>query len=283
MPRLRFVLSRRRALKYALAGATLLGCGISMAPRTIHYIQRANFQRAAEQRHASTAREYRQNAAEGYASARPIDRSLAGTELSAADDEEKTAAHHAQLRLGYQRAAVRFWTCPPRDLPLPYPWDKRRDREVLRTVLLLIRERTIETIGSNDSRGRRDQAIYAHRTTSIGLFENWNVPEFLESNGFPIEVAAHLQRRNAEGEIPLAELELQSPEIVVCDVDEEGRDPSAGVGSVLISLPGYSSDGRLALVGVTKPYAQHGAGTLFAVRLENHKWRIADTYAIHGE
>jgi hypothetical protein len=210
-----------------------------------------------------------------------MDRALA----HAAEEEEKKATEHLQLSRRYRRAACRFWSCSQHDLPLPYPWNKERDRRVLEAVLLGMRERLLSAPKANAENDHRGRAIHVDEATSIEMFENWYHAGALQPEGLPIDVAADLQRRNAEGEVALAELGLQSPGVVVRDLDEpqSDLDPVTALGWIYVSLPGYSRDGRLALVAVRNAFAQHPSGRVYALRLDNHGWRIAGVSTIHGE
>src|SRR5688500_7844698 len=51
-----------------------------------------------------------------------------------ANSESNEAERHAQLRGIYGRLASHPGEAPPPDLPMTYPWDRERDRDVLEAV-----------------------------------------------------------------------------------------------------------------------------------------------------
>ncbi len=114
---------------------------------------------------------------------------------------------------------------------------------------------------------------------AVGGFEDWYGPDAGSELGLHTEfAAAQLLRRNSEGPVPLALFKFRSRQIVIEDLDRSGWNPFEkhpdGRACVRISLPGYSQDGKTALVAVSIAFDQHGSGEYFALRLSNGKWQV---------
>jgi hypothetical protein len=156
--------------------------------------------------------------------------------------------------------------------------ERARDRQVLQTVLLRVLKDTTDSASASDPVSP-NAAVVVHGETTIGPFEDWFNPRVVPGAFLPRSVAADLQRRNREGPVPLAEFTLQSRQIVIDDLNQLGLDALEkypdGQTFVRVSLPGYSEDGKIALVAVSIAFDQHGSGEVFALELSNEKWRVA--------
>jgi hypothetical protein len=204
-----------------------------------------------------------------------------------AEDEERLASDHAHLKIRYRQAACKFWQCPAQDLPLPYRWDKDRDRRVLEAVLVsLIEEKKASHKGSVDRLALFPRVV-VDKSTAIDEFENWYKGDIIPGEGLPIDVAADLQRRNAEIAVPLAEFKFSNRQIVFDDLQmlrsaALDRYPE-GVAFVRVSLPGYSRDGKIALVAVRDILAEHPTGRVLALLMTGGTWRVSGSDYLAGE
>jgi hypothetical protein len=263
-------------------GAVVLVCAIAVVPKTSYYLQRARSHEASEQMHESKAREYWREIQGPDYSALSANRAFSDL----AEQEDKAASRHARLRQDYRRAAFQFWSCQSDSLPLPYPWDLDRDRQVMEAVFAhIIEDASRRRTTNGDPSIPAPLVLFLGQFTSIEMFEDWYVEDILQPEGLPIEVAADLQRRNAEGEVPLAEIRLRTRQVAVRDLEELRRinDPDDALAWIRVSLPGYSHDGKIALVAVTNAFTDHPSGEVYALRLSGHEWRVVGTYAISRE
>ncbi len=132
-----------------------------------------------------------------------------------------------------------------------------------------------------------DMLIIVDEVTTIGEFEDWYDGTILKTDMLPIDVAADLQRRNTEGPVPVAEFQFRSRQIVIDDLDELRSDAEdkypGGVAFVRVSLPGYSRDGKIALVGVTNALSNHPLGSIFALMFSAGEWKVAGEDSFMGE
>ncbi len=280
-----------RALKKRAVRRSILCIGIlaflvfycaKTLPRVNYYLERANYHGMMERTHESAAKEYKRSNDELGG---PADDYL----LYQAAAEASLVVQHSRLRQQYRRAAIFFWECPPTGLPLPYPWNRDRDRRILEVVLL----RLVDGATKPDSYFRRPEsrnpAIIVDRLTTIGLFEDWYAPNILPSEFLRIDVAADLQRRNSEVGVPLTDFRFQTRQIVIDNLESGGsfstfseRYPDA-VGFVRVSLPGYSQDGNIAVVATTSAFTEHPSGTVYALELSGGEWRIVGEDNLRGE
>ncbi len=260
----------------------VLAFGATILPRVTYYLERANFHAALERSRNAKVRGD-QSEADGRSSIPDDYLSYPTQEVEKVlDGEGDFASFHARLREQYRRAAYRFWERPPVDLPLPYPWDRDRDRRVLEAVVLQIIQRpTTSDTTDPDRHSPPDSTVIVDDKNTIGSFEESYDPDLLPGR-VTTHAAADLARRNGEGPVPLAELKFRSRQIVIDDLNRLGWDAFRkypdGVAFVRVSLPGYSRDGKIALVAVSIAFDQHGSGENFALVLSNGEWRVAGSY-----
>ena len=84
-----------------------------MAEKSRHYSAQAAIQKSLEQRSRDEAARLRSEEIEDTA------------------DLKKEEDRHAELHQLYEQLASHPWEHPPADLPMPFPWDRNRDREVI--------------------------------------------------------------------------------------------------------------------------------------------------------
>jgi hypothetical protein len=249
--------------------AVMVAAGLArILPRASYYLERANYHNAMEQSHRAEAQKYKEQMAEPS----PNEDYLSFM----AQEEAKTASLHASLKKQYRQAAFVFWECPSDELPLPYPWDQDRDRRVLETALIHVtNNKSSNRLESQPS----DLTIIVHDVTTIGEFSNWFNAWIIPSEEIPINVAADLQRRNNEGPLPVAPFKFRSHQIVIDDLDayrrEERGDLPEAAAYVRVSLPGYSRDGKIAVVCVSDALGAHYSGRVLALILSGGEWRVA--------
>ena len=117
----------QRVIAAVVMLTALSGGAIALVPPTVYYLQRAQYHSGMERVHAARAEELRRKLTQG-----PGNDFLEFVER----EESQIAAEHAYLSGLYRRAALDDCQTLPPKLPLPYPWDRQRDREVLEAVLL---------------------------------------------------------------------------------------------------------------------------------------------------
>lgn len=270
----------RRFVVCIALGAILLAGVAVFGPRGMYYLERANFHSAIEQLHRFNAQQYRRQwETRGHATEDFM--------LEMEEDEANLADQHAQLKKGYRRAAFLFWQCPRGDLPLPYPWDKQRDSRVLEAALLAEIDISVHAGDTFPESEVSVPRIIVDKSTTIGEFEDWYKLDILPGEGLEIHVAADLQQRNTELGVPVTEFNFSSRQIVIDDLDMLHSDaltkyPDA-VGFVRVSLPGYSHDGRIALVAISNAVSNHPSGRMLALALSNGVWHVAGTDYFAGE
>lgn len=276
----RKMLSRRVALSCTAIAALLLVLGTATIPKVSYYMNRARYHDGRARLHRSASEEYRRDLPENNVG--PF--RLGDGTPSMAEEEEREASRHARLGHEYRRAAFQFWRCPSQSLPLPYPWDRERDRQVLEATLLHRVEHVLSRLEPGDP-DRTASRIYVDQLTAPSeMFQDWYdddiLPELL-----PIEVAADLQHRNDEGEIPLAEFRLNNPRIAIRDLEplHHSDHPSDSLGFVYVSIPGFSNDGKIALVTVTNAFSEHSYGEIYALKIVDNQWRVAGVRFIMTE
>jgi hypothetical protein len=261
-------------------GLFVFVCGTAILPRGMYYLQRANYQGTLQKAHLSRIPEYQRRLADP-------ERSDDDDWLYLIEDNARLASRHSRLRKLYRRAAFALWESPSDELPLPYPWNQDRDRRVLEAVLLRTTDGATSADASHGDRKHATASIVVNKVITIGRFESWYRDEILEPLGLSIDLAEDLQLRNREGSIPLTEFEFQSKRIVIDDLDRKGREAEArypdAARFVHVSLPGYSRDGKAALVAVSDSLSEHFSGAVYILTLLNGEWHIALEDRSHGE
>lgn len=272
---------RRRRLAIALAVLTALGTPAAvLLPRTVYYLRRSADHARSERAHRAQALELCRRLLQD-----PDDEFVDFLKT----EETRMASDHAWLKDQYSHAAPRFWERAPRDVPLPYRWDRQRDRRVLEAVLLP------ESDESNSSDDRAGEAPSVKRvvvdqfasTGPFDVFEIEAITSILAEKGFPAEPAADLQRRNQRAGEPLSELNLDRNRIVLDDFWQLRSDLhskySMDTRLVKVTLPGYSRDGTLAVVALQFYDYPHRAGAVLVVRNSEGRWRIVASESFFGE
>jgi hypothetical protein len=198
---------------------------------------------------------------------------------------------HAALRRTYERLASHPWERPPADLPIPFPWDRNRDREVIEAALEdLMDPRNPENAITSSVNGPIGSEIVLNELTW-----RWSVflprePRWEGLDGTVVDEAfSDLLRRNGGGAFPLSELALRGRwpiqyddlnRLYIAAVDHEEPfwdyfhrcHPNAR-GCLWAILPGYSKDGRTAVVGFAAPHP-HGEYWTYTMHKTTKGWEI---------
>jgi hypothetical protein len=266
------------------ACVTLLVGVCRLVPRANYYLSRARYHAQLEQARRSAVEESRRELAR--IACDKLD-SAALSILSGNEEYEGyLALRHAKQRQQYRRAAYCFWEGAPADLPLPYPWDRERDRRVMETALFYdLNERN--ALFGDARRGPFVGKIVVDRLTSVEIAEDLLLVEVVSSLGFLSDLAQAFDRRNAEGPIPLEEFRFRDARMIIDQLDRLRQDAldkyPDGVGFVQVSLPGYSRDGKHALVAITGVLSNHHSGVVFALDRSSGEWRVSGSYNVVSE
>jgi hypothetical protein len=251
------------------------------APRVIHYREQAENQGRQE---ASHRREIQR--------LRTVGRTELGADESVKEEAER-ALHHARLKDQYRWLATHPWAEPAPDLPLPYPWDRERDRLVLEAALadLMNPENPDNAIDFRFPGGAPCPEIVVGETT---------YPYLTDSRSNEASAAWNdLLRRNSGGAVLIAGIGLggnrrvryDDPDrLVEASVDAEmsfrdyfqKRYPLAS-GYVWVTLPGYSRDGRKATVFLTGGFSEHGESWAYEMDRTDTGWEVRDRGHHRGE
>jgi hypothetical protein len=197
-------------------------------------------------------------------------------------EQVKSALDHARLSAQYRRAAFFFWQTGPRDLPLPYPWDQDRDRRVLEAALLL----ELHESHTSNRRGPDEpplNLVAVDECSALEPEQEFGLEELVSKNAFPTEMVADLKRRNRAVCESLAELKFDRRRVIVDDLQRlhEAVVPKYPDAQAFgkVALPGYSRDGRHALVVVQDMFNPHGASGVVCVLIKSGaRWRVLWSY-----
>jgi hypothetical protein len=267
-----------------MMGVSILAClfavGMTTIPRGWYYFQLAEYQGKLERLHQNEARKLR--------SEYRADPKALGAEVlpDSAQDEDERAAHHSLLKQRYLRAALYFWESIPPDLPLRYPWDQDRDRQVLEAALLdLLDPKNPYNQTSDD--GTLLHQIIIDKSTTRRPVDDIDVERLLSEHGFPTDAAADLARRNSLGSVSIAGFRFERSEILINDLESMGLGaltlyPNAK-GFLRASLPGYSPDGKIAVVALCDFLAYHPNAWVYGLVLSNGRWDIQWRYRYMSE
>jgi hypothetical protein len=201
------------------------------------------------------------------------------------------SACHAELRRRYERLAAHPWETPPADLPMPFPWDRDRDRQVIEAALdELVDPRNPENAISYPANSvARSEVVLGEMTYPDG-FADCESSGQGTGRGVEDETRSDLARRNGGGGLPLKELgpgwrrpiRLDDLERLYERGIEAGEPfwdyfhrchPNA-CGWLEVSLPGYSRDGRTAIVRFARP-SYHGEFWTYALNKNVTGWKVS--------
>jgi hypothetical protein len=265
----------QRVIAALVVLTALSGGALALTPPAVYYLQRAQYHSGMERVHTARADELGRKLAQD-----PGNDFLEFVE----HQESQIATDHAYLSGLYRRAALDDHQTLPPELPLPFPWDRQRDREVLEAVLL-------EELGdpspeSARAGNRRIERIVVHDSASSSPFaEDWTIDEVAAEHGFPGGLEADVTRRNRKAGESLAELNLHHDRIIVADLtrihsytDAVEKYPSAEI-FVRVGLPGYSRDGRHAVVALSRYVllGPHPFEAIFGLSKTDSQWRVVWT------
>ncbi len=253
----------------------LCGGALALTPPAVYYLQRAQYHSVMERVHAARAEELRRKLAQD-----PGNEWLEFVE----HQESQIATDHAYVSGLYRRAALEDYQTLSPELPLPYPWDRQRDREVLEAVFL--KELGDPSAENAQAGNPRIERIVVHDSASSSPFaEEWAIDEVAAEHGFPGGLEADLMRRNRKAGESLAELNLHHDRIIVADLspidtytDAVQKYPSAEI-FVRVGLPGYSRDGRHAVVALSRYVllGPHPSEAIFGLSKTGSRWRVVWT------
>lgn len=270
LPRVRFSV---RWLMVAVAAFAILLWAVMMAQKPIHYWTQAQNHARLEDKHRQEERRYR---------------TLFGDHGldDIADSEAEEADRHGRLKTQYRRLATHPWEDPPPNLPLPFPWDRDRDRNVLETVLADLMDP-----------GNPENAI-DFRTPDgapcpeIVLGET-NSPRGGDSDDEDGDGAwVDFHRRNSNVPILMAGIGLGGFQKVHYDdpsrLFEQAMDTGMAFSDYFhkqyplacnyarVTLPGYSRDGRRAVVSLSCGWGQHPVSWTYELELTDAGWRVKE-------
>jgi hypothetical protein len=177
---------------------------------------------------------------------------------------------HAALRRTYERLASHPWERPPADLPMPFPWDRDRDCRVIEAALEdVLDPRNPENAIVYEANGGPDSEIVLNELTFVPWeSESQESPPQGAEKLAEKEADSDLARRNGGGKFPLRELGLAGRRPIRYDdlvrLDDEALEKREGFydafherypracGWLDVSPPGYSRDGKTAIVVFTR-------------------------------
>jgi hypothetical protein len=249
----------------------LCAAEMTISPRARHYLERADYHAELEAHHRARATGVEREGRKGG----PV--TGLGGWLGEYEEESRLANHHGLLEGQYRRAAYVFWEQPPAGLPLPYPWNRDRDRRVYEALAKCLIDDAMNPENPRDE-CPANPVVVMDRVTTDGFLESWGEEDLSDL----ILPRRHVDafRRNDEGPIPLAEIGVFSSRVVIDDLDKLSFDVmnkhQSGVAFIRVSLPGYTRDGNTAVVAVSIAFDQHGSGEMFVLASSNGQWRVVD-------
>lgn len=274
------MLPRRFAALFAIAVvvlSTVAALGTRIGPRVVYYRERAAYHAQAEAFHRSELEKIRRQTAES-------DDTLSVSIYEYQEWEHSTlAAAHDRQKQNYREAAYCFWKRPPPDLAIPYPWDQDRDRQVIETAIVGWLDQPEEGDERLD-RDRRDWRVVIDRLTSIEPWEQIGSVELLVEHGFPRDLGAAIERRNA-APVSLEQFKFSEPRIVIGDVMKLLKDNSSAdePAYITITLPAYSREGDFAVLGLSLYGTTHGSQAIHGLEKVEGHWRLGWSYFFAGE
>jgi hypothetical protein len=251
-----------------LLGCALLCAAVFVVPRSLHLLERAAY-------HTGKARAYSDEAIQLRALI-ASDPGFAYLDFKLESATQNISLHNELAGL-YRRSAFVPWRSRSDQLPLPFPWDRARDRLVLRGALgdwLGPRMPRARNGGSEDS----VQWVVFDSTASLDPFEEWDLPEALASAGFPPELFHDLQRRNPSAGEDIAALGEFESGVKFADLRRQQEKirqvyPEAAAFAET-TLPGYSADGRLAVVAFCSVLEAHAPCVAMVLARQGGRWRV---------
>ena len=269
LPRVQLTVRWLLVVVAILAG---LAWAARMARRVFHYRAQAVSQARLEAAHRLEEQRLRTVGKGGFGA-----REFAEYEAAEAD-------HHGRLKQQYQRLATHPWEDAPPGLPLPYPWDRGRDRAVLDAALadLMDPKNPENGIDFRMASGRPCPEIVVGEPTYPYLT---HLPSDAEDATW-----SDLIRRNSGGPILLTGIGLGGNKRVRYDDPDRLSDASMNAGMsfpdyfqkryplacgyVWVTLPGYSSDGRKAAVFLFGGFNPHGQYWEYEMDRTDQGWEV---------
>jgi hypothetical protein len=253
-----------------------LAAGGSMVPRTVYLLGRADYHAGLERARSAEGAELR---------SRLVDTPTDDFLQYQLDECLKNSADHGRLKREYRRAAFRPWACPPRDLPLPYPWDTARDRAVLQAALADWLGGANREAGAQGAHSPSKRVVL-DESASIEPFDDWDLRDILARDGFPTELVSDLERRNPQAGEDMRGLNGADWNVVFDDMQRSlgrlrQRHPDTD-SLFKATLPGYSSDGAHALVALVNMVENHSPGAVCVLAKADGRWRAAASYRFYN-
>jgi hypothetical protein len=271
------MMRRRFAVPFLIAAcvaAVALTLAIIIGPRVAFYLERAQFHAREERVHRSKLEEIRRSG-----------ESDEGDSEYAEWEHSTLATAHSRQKERYREAARYFWKQAPSDLAISYPWDQDRDRQVIETAVVEWMDRPTDAADRRDG-GRSDWRIVIDQSTSIEPWEQIGSAATLVENGFPGSLMSAVERRNAAPE-SLERFKFSDSRIVTDDLMKLwAQDVSPIVSDsvwIAITLPAYSSDGKLAILAVAGRSSNHPTGALHGLEYTEGRWHLRWTDSYAGE
>jgi hypothetical protein len=185
--------------------------------------------------------------------------------------------------IGLVVVAIEAW-------PMYRRWELRRDGRVLEAVLAdILDPKNPEMAGYVARYGGATQVIVDHRTMGRTEWSVLGLERRLPAvTPVPVFSQGNLAWRNAGEQIPVAAFGLRDPRVLVQDLEAEVPDgvgllwamnfqkryPVAD-GYLRLARPGYSLDGRTALVVTRGGPSYHGMIWIHLLTYTNRKWRVS--------
>lgn len=245
---------------------------VMMGQRVFHYEAQAEIQARLEATHRREAQRLR-----------TVDKGGLGAQ-EAMEMETEQADHHGHLKAQYRRLASRPWENAPADLPLPYPWNRDRDRDVLETALadLFDPKNPENAIDFRTPDGRPCPELVLAETTY-----RWSSNPALDEAD---DACNDLRRRNSGGPVLIAQLGLGRTRKIRYDDPERLYEASVNAelglreyfqknypracGYAWVALPGYSRDGRKAVVFFKGGFSGHATAWTYRLERTDRGWEV---------
>jgi hypothetical protein len=209
---------------------------------------------------------------------------------SGESSEPQESERHADLQRRYERLAIHPWESPPADLPMPFPWNRDRDRQVIEAALdHLLDPRNPENAIAYPANSGSGLEVVLGQMSYSDHYQGCRSNGEEKGRSAEDEARSDLARRNSGGGLPLDELGTGWRRPIRLDnlerLYEKGvdageslwdyfhqRHPSA-CGWLEVSLPGYSHDGQTAMVRFARP-SYHGEFWTYVLNKGEPGWEV---------
>jgi hypothetical protein len=207
-----------------------------------------------------------------------------------ADLGPEESESHAELRRLYERLASHPWETPPADLPMPFPWDRDRDLQVIEAALDDVTDpRNPESaIGYPANSGLGSEVVLGEMTYPDDSKDREPLVEGQGQNAED-EARSDLIRRNRGGGLPLDELGQGWRRPIRLDDLERLFERGIEAGEPFwdyfhqchpkactwleVSMPGYSRDGRTSIVRFVRS-SYHCAFWTYVLEKTGMAWKV---------